>query len=119
MDQQQQFRSLFCERFNCPLSEYQERAFWKCLYWHARFLASVIRAVRPGFFTEDFKFIRYLGDSASFHEVMDDRRNFHDANRGNPSFLRMTFRIRVSGRKASGLAGRLFSEARVRAPSSR
>ena len=116
---QQQFRALFCERFNCPLSEYEERAFWKCLYWHARFLAPVIRLVKPDFFTEDFKYIRYLGDSTRLREVMEDRRNFHDANRGNPIFLRMTFRIRVSGRKASRLAGRLFSEARVPAPSSR
>jgi len=32
-------KSLFCAKFGCSPTEYEERAFRKCLYWHARFPA--------------------------------------------------------------------------------
>jgi hypothetical protein len=57
----QNFQVLVCQRFHCPTSEYEERVFRKCLYWHARLLAPVVRRLKSDFFTEDFKFIRYLG----------------------------------------------------------
>ena len=104
----QPFRDLFCQRFDCPSSEYEERAFRKCLYWHARFLAPAIRILKPDFFTEDLKFIGYLGHSTGLREALEDRSNFHDVNRWKGGLLRTAFRIRVSGRKASRLAERLF-----------
>jgi hypothetical protein len=110
---ERQLKELFCERFDCPPSEYEERAFRKCLYLHARPLAPLIRLISPNFFAEDFKFMRYLGDSTSLREVRVDRMNFHDANRSNPKFLRTALRIRVSGRKATRLAQRLYAEMRA------
>jgi hypothetical protein len=103
---------LVCQRFNCPTSEYEERVFRNCLYWHARLLAPVVRRLNPGFFAEDFKFIRYLGESASFREASVDLVNFHDANLGNRSFWRTALRFRVSGRKASALAQKLLAAAK-------
>jgi hypothetical protein len=107
-----QFSALFCQRFNCHASEYEERVFNHCLYWHAKLLAPVLRVVRPNFFAEDLKFIRYLGASTGVREAEIDLLNFRDANAGRGSFLRTNLKIRVSGRKAGRLAQRLFAEER-------
>jgi hypothetical protein len=102
------FKSLFCEEFKCSPEDYEERAFWKFLYGHARFLAPVIRLVYPGFFLEDFKFIRYLGDSVDTRQVRADVLDFKDINLKRWRMLHGSLRIRVSGRKASRLALQLF-----------
>jgi hypothetical protein len=111
-----QFQSLFCQRFRCPASAYEVKAFSKCLYWHARLLAPVLRRLAPRFFAEDFKFIRNLGESTGVRDADVDVKNFHDVNTGNPSFWRTGCKIRVSGRKANKLVRDLFRgerEARV------
>ena len=71
-----ELRVLFCQRFGCPPSEYEERAFRECLYWHAKFLAPLLRRVKPEFFSEDFKFIRYLGAATNVREVKADAADF-------------------------------------------
>ena len=106
-----QFQVLFCKRFNCPPSEYEERAFKKCLYWHAKLLAPVSRKLNPDFFAEDFKFIHYLGEASGSREVRASAADFHDTNLARRSLWRTSLRIRVSGRKAARLAQRLLSEA--------
>jgi hypothetical protein len=107
-----QFRSLFCEKFNCPPSEFERRAFKKCLYWHARWLGPVIRLFEPEFFRTDLQFIRSLGDSTGLREALEDRGSFHHSNTSNRSFLRTICKIRVSGPKTTRLAETLFSEPR-------
>jgi hypothetical protein len=106
------FQLLLCQHFNCPPSDYEEEVFRRCLYWHARLLAPLVRRVMPDFFMEDFKFIRYLGDSTGLREVNADLMNYRDANLGNPNFWRTGLKIRVSGRKASRLAQLLFAAER-------
>jgi hypothetical protein len=113
----QNFQSLVCQRFKCAPSEYEETAFRECLYWHARLLAPVVRRLSPDFFTEDFKFIGYLGASTGLREIRADMMNFRDANLGQPSFWRITLKIRVSGRKANRLAQQLFAAERAANPS--
>ena len=90
----QEFQSLFCQRFNCPTSEYDERAFRECLYWHARPLAPVLRRVKPDFFAEDFKFIGYLGEATGVREARANAADFQDANLGRRSFWRRRLKIR-------------------------
>ncbi len=113
---QQQFQTLFCQRFGCPPEDYEERAFRKCLYWHAKVLAPLLRLLKPHIFDEDFKFIRYLGSSSGLREVDVDLLNYRDANLGKPSFWRTSLKIRVSGRKASRLARELFAKQRLAPP---
>ena len=108
----QAFKSLFCERFNCPLSEYEERAFREGLYFRAKVIAPVVLKLRPNFFAEDFKFIRYLGEAAGEREANTEVLTFHEANDAKPSLLRTGMKIRISGRKMSTLAHQLFSKAR-------
>ncbi len=109
---QQEFRALFCQAFNCPPSEYEERAFRKCLYWHARLVAPLLRPLSPHFFEEDFKFIRYLGASTGLRDANVDLLNFRDLNLGRPTFWRTSLKLRVSGRKASSLVQRFFAKSR-------
>ena len=102
-------KSLFCTKFGCSAAEYEKRAFRKCLYWHARLLAPLLRNIKPHFFLEDFKFIRYLGESEGVRDATADVKNYNDVNRGSRSLLRTGLKIRVSGRKAHRLVHELFS----------
>jgi hypothetical protein len=108
----QQLRALFCNRFGCPESEYERRAFTKCLYWHAKLLAPALLRLNPELFAKDLEFIRYLGAATDLREASVDALNFQTANLAHPRFWRTGMKIRVSGRKASTLAHRLFSSAR-------
>ena len=104
-----EFKALFCERFGYPPSEYERRAFSKCLYGRAKLIAPVLLRLKPDFFAEDFNFIRCMGESTDVREVGADLLNFQDVNRGHRSFLRTGLKIRVSGRKARRLAQQLFA----------
>ena len=108
----QPFQSLFCERFKCPASEYEARAFRKCLYWHARLLAPVVRMLNSDFFAADLKFIRYLGAATDLQEATVDLLNFRDLTLRNRGSWRTDLRIRVSGRKAGRLVHELFAAER-------
>jgi hypothetical protein len=108
----QQLKALFCERFGCPPAGYDERAFRRCLYRHARFLAPVIRRLSPRFFADDFALIRDLGATTDWQEAHTEVLTFQDTNRAKRSLWRTGLRIRVSGRKAADLANRLFSAQR-------
>jgi hypothetical protein len=106
---QREFKVLFCERFECRPSEFEDLAFKELLYWHAKPLAPVIRKLNPAFFEEDLKFIQYLGDASGVREANANAADFKDANAARRSFWRTGLRIRVSGMKATKLAHRLFS----------
>src|SRR5437660_4407865 len=105
---QDSVKSLFCERFHCSQTDYEERAFAECLYAHAKLVSPMLRKLRPDFFAPDFKFVRHLGMPTGTEEAASDALDFQDTNKGNRSFLRTGLRIRVSGRKAFRLAQSLF-----------
>ncbi|MGA2747193.1 MAG: hypothetical protein ABSG59_00345 [Verrucomicrobiota bacterium] len=105
------FRSLFCASFGCSPAEYEERAFRGLLYWHARILAPAVRAIKPDFFLEDFKFIRYLGDAVDARQAKVDVLDFRDMDRKRWQLLHSGLRIRVSHRKARRLVFQLFGKA--------
>lgn len=90
--------------------------FKQCLYFHARLIAPLIRAVSSGFFEEDFKLIQYLSTVTNGRELNAEVLSFQDKNRYEGTFLRKTMKIRVSGRKVAALAQRLFAESRRNSP---
>jgi hypothetical protein len=100
--------SRFCERYQCPPEEFEERAFRACLYWRARILAPVIRKIWPRYFEPDFDLIRYLGKTPGRRNAINELAAFMEANNTRGSFARKTLRFRISARKASELIGRLF-----------
>jgi hypothetical protein len=111
-----EIKSLFCERFDCPPAEYEDRAFRQCLYWHARLLTPVVRKLSPRFFAEDMKFIQELGLTSDWRAARSEVLSFQAENQSNSGFWRNSLRIRVSGRKAAELAQRLFSTERRKNP---
>lgn len=104
----EQFKKRFCELFRCPESEFEKRALNKCLYLHARCLAPVLRRVYPKLFENDLEMIRYLGQTTGLREAIQETHSFHDQNASRREFMRKTLRLRASGRKAGGLARRVF-----------
>jgi hypothetical protein len=102
------FKALFCERFGCPDSEYEERALKACLYPHARCLAPVAGFLKSNLFADDFNFVRHLGRTMDWREAKLEVLCFQESNHSG-GFFRRYVRIRVSGRKATVLAGKLFS----------
>jgi hypothetical protein len=104
------FKSLFCKKFGCPPEDFEERAFRKLLYSHTRLFAPVARSFNANYFLDDFKFIRYVGDSAGVREITADVLEYNDFNKGHWRLFRTAMKIRVSGRKAQHLANQLFRE---------
>ena len=78
------------------------------LYGHARFLAPLVRAIKPDFFLEDFKFIRYLGEAMDMRQAKVDVLDFKDLDRKHWRLLHTGLNIRVSYRKARRLAFQLL-----------
>ncbi|HTA30314.1 MAG TPA: hypothetical protein VK731_07500 [Candidatus Cybelea sp.] len=105
------FKTLYCEKFKCAPDDYEERVFRRSLFWHARLLAPLLRTITPGFFVEDFKFIRYLGEALDARQAKVDVMDFKDTDRKNWRLLHTGLKIRVSHRKVRRLAFRLFAEA--------
>jgi hypothetical protein len=101
-------RLRFCERFNCPPFEFEKRAFRKCLYFHARMIAPLLRWIDPGWFERDLQFIRLLGNANNWQQVMAELDALRYREHLQPSYARVTLRLRVSTRKANKLAFALF-----------
>jgi hypothetical protein len=104
------FKELFCERFDCAPVAYEERAFHDLLYAHAKLLAPVIRRLNPNFFAEDFRLIVDLGAAPGLLEAAAEVRVFQDRCQNAPHSLRTRLKLRISGRKALGLAHEVFQE---------
>jgi hypothetical protein len=62
-------RSLFCEHFACPPSEFEKRALRKCLYPHARIIAPLFRRLKSGCFERGLLFARYFGNAKDWQEA--------------------------------------------------
>ena len=101
-------RSLFCERFACPPSEFEKRAFRKCLYPHARIIAPLLHWLKPGCFERDLLFAHYFGNAKDWQEATAEVVALHYKDHIQPRFARKALRLRISGRKASKLAVKLF-----------
>lgn len=106
------FRTLFCERFGCPPSEYEERIFRQCLYAHAKLLAPLARRLNPEFFKTDFKLLQYLGLTTTPQEITNELADFRDANHKRKNFFRTGLKIRVSGRKVASVAQKVYARER-------
>ena len=86
------FKVLFCERFNCPPDDYENRAFRRCLYWHSPFIAPVLRLLSSKFSAEDFKLMPELGLAIDWREANTEILAFQDTNRERKSFLANCFK---------------------------
>ncbi len=105
-----QFRFLFCRHFGCPETEFERRAFKRCLYAQARVLAPLLAFISPHFFDRDHAFIKSLGTTTRVSHVDRLASHFRDKVGHDADFLFKVLRIRVSGSKAIRLADQLFGQ---------
>lgn len=113
--QRKSFQSLFCERYQCPIAEFESQLFTKTLYRHARPFARFVAWCAPGFFREDAGFIRDLASTRSRAEVLTELNRFYGRNVRDRNWLRRNCLIRVSGKRIQRLARSLFiGEAKAR-----
>ena len=82
--------------------------FWRCLFRHALPLAFLIRRLNPGFFTEDMDLIREVGATTTQQLFKNEINYFFGRNLRDKSWLRKTFRIRVSGNRLIRLRRRFL-----------
>ena len=108
MDEASFFR-LYCEKFNCPPAQFEQRVFWQCLYPQSEALARMIWRVNRDFFLPDLELIRAiqpLTDSAEVKSEISQFRYHHPA----PGLLRDKLRVRLSGQRLLNLAHSLFPQ---------
>ena len=104
----QDFKTLFCQHFNCPSAEYQNRVFHKCLRGHARILAPLLGLLFPGYFDLDFTLINHLGSATGRRGVELELAAFREANLLHHSIGRSFLGLRISSAKAAKLANSLL-----------
>jgi hypothetical protein len=102
-------KTLFCGRFRCSPSDFDRRALRKCLYFHARILAPLLRMLSPNCFERDLVFIDYFGKATNHEEVLAEVGALKYLDHTEPRFARRALRLRISSRKAGRLAKKLFA----------
>ena len=108
-------RELYCEKHHCPATDFERRAFWRCLYPHARFFAPLILLLYRDFFVSDRMLLRSIAEAVHMQRVRDEVRDFFwDSN--NRGWLRHAIRIRVSGQRVKDLARDFLPEGGSRLP---
>ncbi len=103
------FRNLFCQRFQCPLEEFEHQIFSRCLYRHALLLAGLLSKLGPGFFREDFGLIADLATASSHAEVRMELDRFRGRNLRDRNWLRKRLSLRISGERVLRLSRKLFN----------
>jgi hypothetical protein len=99
------FRDYFCERFSCPVEQFEKRVLRRAL--HRRTLALLVHAISPRFFDLDFRTIRQLGVACSSEEFRAEIDSFRFESRTQRGFLKRTLRLRISGKRLMHLLNQL------------
>jgi hypothetical protein len=102
------FQETFCQRYRCSADQYLSKAFHRCLFLHARPLASLIQRFDPAFFSEDYDLIREVGPMTDPELFRNEINYFYGRNLRHKSWIRSLFRFRVSGNRLIRLKQRLF-----------
>jgi hypothetical protein len=106
------FKSLFCEAYDCPAQEFEQRLFRRCVHRPALPLALIISRLRPEFFREDLGFLREVGAATTRSEVVGELNRFYGRNVRDRNWVRTTLGIRVSGKHVLEIYRALFRGAR-------
>lgn len=102
------FRTAFCERFQCPPAEFEKRAFWRCLYPHATVAARLIQLVNPDYFEPDLRTLRHIGNASTVTHLLAEVNSFRADYRMRSRFLYDVLRLRISGKRVLRLASEVM-----------
>lgn len=102
------FRTAFCEWFNCPPTQFEKKAFWRCLYPHAVPVARLIQLVNPAYFELDLQTLRHIGNASTVAHLLAEVNSFRADYRMRSRFLHDVLRIRISGKRVLRLASKVM-----------
>ena len=94
---------LICQRFGWPKDQFLERAFWRCLPKPAIPFAAILWPWRARIFARDFEALRDVAAATTTLEINFAANSLRHDPRYNPSFIRDSLGIRVSGRRLNAL----------------
>ena len=103
------FFRLYCEKFNCPAAQFEERVLWQCLYPQSAELARMIWRINRDFFLPDLELIRMVAPLTDADDLKSEISYFryHLTAQG---ILRGRLRVRLSGQRLVNLAHTLFAK---------
>ena len=110
------FKDAFCERFRCGPEEYEVALFWRCIPRHALPLVAWVLRRNPRFFSEDLDLIREVGGMTNPELFKNEINYYHGRNLRCKSWLRTTFKVRVSGKRLMRIKRKVFGERRTPRP---
>ena len=110
---QRKLKDQFCAWFGCPPQKYRERALKKCLHWHARLLAPVLRLLDARFFDRDLTLIHDIGNAQDWRGVEEALDHFRFRNSDRQLTWHADFRLMVSAEKVRALADLLLTPTEV------
>jgi hypothetical protein len=96
------FRENYCERFGCPLEDFENRVFWRSLYRRSLPLSLVVHLTNRRHFELDLQTIRQLGVCRGTQEFRAELESFRYDYRMRGGVLRR-LRVRVSGKRLMAL----------------
>ncbi len=94
----------------CPREDYEQKAFWQCLYRHAIPVALVLQKFKPEIFREDMEMLREISDVRDARVLKAELDRFYGRNLRDRSRLRRILLIRVSAGRVLKLKRRVFGE---------
>lgn len=109
MNRTYNFKTAFCERFEHPHENFENRVFWNALHPEMKPVALLIRWLRPSFFRSDLDCIRSIAHAESKEEVRAIINSLQYDPTFKRGFFRGVLRVRISGRRLTRLAGRVLT----------
>lgn len=102
-------REAFCEKYDCPESQFVDQAFNRCLPFHAHLLRPFCFVTNPGHFDADIDLLQGVASATTMNRVREEITDYftHYKNRG---WLRQRAHVRISTRKLKLLARELLRE---------
>ncbi len=108
------FRERYCRRWALRPEEFDDHAFRRGLYWHARLLRPLLEML-DGHFAPDREFLRVVADLRSRRLFQAEAAEFHSGVAGR-RFLRRWLRLRVSAERTRLLMEECWGQADSRPP---
>ena len=102
------FKTLFCQHFQCAAEHFEAQLFLHSLHRHARPFVAMLSRLDSSFFREDVGLICDLATAVSHGEVLTELNRFYGRNVRDRNWLRKTFSLRLSGKRVLRLSRKLF-----------
>ena len=108
------FKTVFCNKYDCRSDEYQRLAFMKCLGVGSKVIVPFLVTVFPSFFSYDLELIEKVGRAMNHRQVHEAISNYYLLCRYKRSVLHNQLHLRISCSKLQKLAFELLKTNTVR-----